>query len=250
MPKPPLYFLLLAMSLGAAHAAGAGAPARPRFDHYLLALSLAPAFCEDRPQAKRRLAQCRELTRRAAPTLSLHGLWPNNARQPHPEHCAGEAGGGFCRLPALPLPAELRGRLAYAMPGTADCLDRHEWAKHGSCSGLGPVDYVDWSIRLAGRVERALGPALRRAQGGEVSLASLLSTLRRVDPALAAATGFDCRTPRTPDPVKRRPMLTEVRVRFAVGPDGVPGRPLPLAHPGQHNSGCPGGRAWVDAPDD
>jgi ribonuclease T2 len=221
-----------------------------RFDHYLLALSLAPAFCEDRPEIKQRLGQCRILTTRPAPTLSLHGLWPNNARGRHPEYCDGKLRGRFCALDGVRLPAGLRARLAYAMPGEADCLDRHEWEKHGSCSGLPEAAYFEWSIRLAARVERALGATLKRHQGREVALATLMAALTRADPALAAATSFDCRIPRTADRAKRRAMLTGVRVRFEVVARGVPGRPLPLADAGRMNSGCPGGRAWVDAPDD
>jgi ribonuclease T2 len=32
------------------------------FDYYLLALSVAPAFCEDAPQRKQKFAQCRDLS--------------------------------------------------------------------------------------------------------------------------------------------------------------------------------------------
>lgn len=221
----------------------------PRFDHWLLALTLAPAFCEDAPAAKKKLRQCRTLVTRAAPTLSLHGLWPNAQRRPHPEFCDGKPRERFCELERVALPQGLRRQLAYRMPGEADCLDRHQWVKHGACSGLDPAAYFGASIRLAARVEAALGDTLARYQGREIQLAVLLAALRQRDPALAAATIFDCRTPRTADPAKRRATLTEVRVRFARARTGEPGQPLPLANPVQQNSGCPGGRAWIDAPE-
>ncbi len=47
----------LAVALPVAPGVGAAEPAR--FDHYLLALAVAPAFCEDDPQQKRNDAQCR-----------------------------------------------------------------------------------------------------------------------------------------------------------------------------------------------
>lgn len=225
-----------------------------RFDHYLLALSVAPAFCEDQPQRKSRFAQCRSLSAagfRATP-LTLHGLWPNRLDRKHPAYCGGGANaGGFCRLPKLDLTADTRARLGRVMPGAADCLDRYQWAKHGSCSGLAAAEYFAASAVLAERVNRAIGGEIARHMGREVDLAALREVLGRTDPALKDAVTFDCQTPRTPDPAKRRPMLREVRVHFERDPaTGAPGRPLAYTRAGHkhYNSGCPGGRAYVDTP--
>src|SRR5574340_760930 len=160
--------LMLALLL--APLAGHAGPAR--FDHYLLALSVAPAFC------------------------------------------GGDKAGTFCRLPPLHLPANIRARLGQVMPGAADCLDRYQWAKHGSCSGLAEADYFAASVALTERVNRAIGREITNHVGREVDLAGLRATLARVDPALKDAVVFDCQTPRTPDPAKRRPMLREGRVDF------------------------------------
>lgn len=224
-----------------------------RFDYYLLALSVAPAFCEDEPQHKKQFAQCRNLSEagfKALP-LTLHGLWPNRADRPHPVYCGGEVAGPFCRLPVVRLPAEARARLGRAMPATVDCLDRYQWVKHGSCSGLREVDYFAASAALTERVNRAIGGEIARHMGREVSLAALRASLARADPALKDAVTFDCSTPRTPTPAKRRPMLREVRVYFERNPaSGEPGRPLAFARAGHrhYNSGCPGGRAYIDTP--
>ena len=245
MWKGMLFALLLAPLAGCAEPA--------RFDHYLLALSVAPAFCEDEPQRKRKYAQCRALSAPAFKSvpLTLHGLWPNRTDRRHPAYCGGEAGGGFCRLPPLRLPADTRARLGRVMPATADCLDRYQWAKHGSCSGLAEADYFAASAALTERVNRAIGGEIARHMGREVDLAELRRTLARNDPALLDAVTFDCQTPRTPDPAKRRPMLREVRVHFERDPvTGAPGRPLAYARAGHrhYNSGCPGGRAYIDTP--
>ncbi len=237
--------LLLASSTGQA------APAR--FDYYLLALSVAPAFCEDEPARTRRYAQCRRLSESAfaATPLTLHGLWPNRFDRRHPAFCAGDAAGAFCRLPAIRLPADTRARLERAMPAAADCLDRHEWAKHGSCSGMREADYFAESAALVERLNRALGGELARHMGREVGLDTLRAALRRNDPALLDAVTFDCQTPRTPIRAKRRPMLREVRVTFERNPaTGAPGRPLAYTRAGHahFNSGCPGGKAYVDTP--
>lgn len=241
----------LAVVLLAAPLAGAAEPAR--FDHYLLALAMAPAFCEDDPRQKRNYAQCRTLSDAAfkAMPLTLHGLWPNRRDQRHPQWCGGERRGAFCRMPAVHLPAEARARLTRAMPATADCLDRYQWAKHGRCAGLPEADYFAAAAALTERVNRALGPELARHTGREVELSVLRAALAQRDPALLDAVGFDCRTPHASEREKRRPMLREVRVVFERSPlTGAPGKPLPIAHAGMrhYNSGCPQGRAYVDSP--
>lgn len=243
--------LALAVALLLLPLAGKAAPVR--FDYYLLALSVAPAFCEDDPARTRRYAQCRRLSDQAfvAMPLTLHGLWPNRFDRRHPAFCAGEPAGAFCRLPAVPLPAATRARLDRAMPAVADCLDRYEWAKHGSCSGMREADYFAVSVGLVERVNRALGGILARNMGREIRLDDLRAALRRNDPALLDAVTFDCATPRTPIPAKRRPMLREVRVTFERDPStGAPGRPLAYSRAGHthYNSGCSGGRAYVDTP--
>ena len=225
----------------------------PRFDYYLLALSVAPAFCEDEPQRKRTFAQCQALSGAdfTAMPLTLHGLWPNRADRRHPVYCRGEAGGAFCSLPPLRLPADTRARLGQAMPGSADCLDRYQWAKHGSCSGLSEAGYFAASTALTERVNRAIGGEIARHMGREVSLVLLREALSKTDPALKDAVTFDCRTPRTPDPAKRRPMLHEVRIYFERDPaTGAPGQPLAYTRAGarHYNSGCPQGRAYIDTP--
>lgn len=243
-----LVFVLLLAPL-----AGCAEPAR--FDYYLLALSVAPAFCEDEPQRKQAFAQCRVLSEagfRAMP-LTLHGLWPNRTDRKHPSYCGGETSGAFCRLPPLHLPAATHARLGQVMPAAADCLDRYQWAKHGSCSGLAEADYFAASVALTERVNRAIGGEIARHMGREVSLASLRETLARADPALKDAVTFDCQTPRTPDPAKRRPMLREVRIHFERDPaTGLPGQPLAYtrANVRHYNSGCPQGKAYIDMPQD
>lgn len=233
--------------------AGGAEPARVDYDHYLLALSVAPAFCEDAPQRKQEYAQCRALSAAAfaAMPLTLHGLWPNRLGRDHPAWCGDEVRGAFCSLPPLELPADLRARLARAMPATADCLDRYQWAKHGSCSGLAEADYFAASAALTERVNRAIGKEIAQHAGREISLAAVRETLSRTDPALRDAVSFDCRTPRTSDPAKRRPMLREVRIHFERDPaTGAPGQPLAYTRAGlrHYNSGCPRGRAYIDTP--
>ena len=225
----------------------------PRFDYYLLSLSLAPAFCEDEPQKKRGFAQCRALVSSVASSLplSLHGLWPNRRDGHHPQDCGGGKRGRFCSLPAVSLQTGTRARLGRAMPATPDCLDRYEWAKHGSCSGLSADNYFTVSITLTERLNQVLGAELTRHAGREVNLETLRQALAKSDPALLESVVFNCQTPRTPNPNKRHPMLTDVRVYFERNAaSSGPGGPLDYRRAGvkNFNSGCPGGWAYVDSP--
>lgn len=240
--RSALFGLALALAAGLARAAD--------FDYYVLSLSLAPAFCEMKAHSYRPPRQCAALTAasfRATP-LTLHGLWPDRRDGRHPDCAPGRVRGGFCRLPPVPVSAQLGQALDRYMPGRADCLDRHEWAKHGACTGLSAQTYFAAAMQLTQRAERALGPALAAHAGQTLPLEALRAALDRVDPALRASTQFDCRTPRG---YGRRDvsLLAEVRIYFARGADGQPSSPLPLRAIGRDfNSGCRAGRAYIDLP--
>jgi ribonuclease T2 len=85
------------------------------FDFYLMNLSWSPEFCaihDTSPECK------------AHPGFILHGLWPQNTDGTYPVFCSDEPG-----------PADPQQNLDI----TPDLsLLKHEWAKHGTCSGLGP----------------------------------------------------------------------------------------------------------------
>jgi ribonuclease T2 len=229
------------------------AAAKADYDYYLLALSLAPAFCEDALGRRQVPHQCRDLDLAdfGRQPLTLHGLWPSRRSGRHPSYCKGERDrGDMCDQTPVTLPADLSARLRQLMPGTADCLERHEWARHGSCSALSMAQYFDEAVKLAARANRAMGAVLARHVGREVGLDAVRAALASRDPALLDAVVFDCRTPRSKHPARRRPMLREVRVYFKARPDGRVGEPMRFRDAGvkHFNSGCPAGRAYVDAP--
>ncbi len=150
--------------------------------HYILALSWQPAFCASntgRPE-------CQQLDGDdfAATNLTLHGLWPNAAVDAeNPFYCAAAASyrdadetGDWCALPETGADQATQSDLAQTMPGSASCLDRHEWIKHGSCTGLGGDAYFDASVRLVREVEATrLSKVLRAGIGKLVSRRGLLS---------------------------------------------------------------------------
>jgi ribonuclease T2 len=95
------------------------------FDFYVLALSWSSGFCETSGDRKGK-AQC---DIGSGHGFVVHGLWPQNERG-YPSNC-----GAFNR--SVPRSAMEIARPIFPDEGLA----RHEWAKHGTCSGLDPSAY-------------------------------------------------------------------------------------------------------------
>ncbi len=95
------------------------------FDFYVLSLSWSPGFCET-PAAANAHGQCDS---GANLGFVVHGLWPQYSRG-FPSDC-----GPAARSPSRVALENARG--LYPSEGLA----RHEWAKHGTCSGKSPTDY-------------------------------------------------------------------------------------------------------------
>lgn len=137
-----------------------------RFDFYLLALTWSPSYCAAEG-GTRDDAQC-ENGRRYG--FLVHGLWPQYERG-YPEDCSS----GF-----TPSKADIRS-LSDLMP--AEGLIRHEWRKHGTCSGLSPADYLK-TIRTAREAVR-IPPAFQTIDAYKmVSPAELEAAFVAANPGL------------------------------------------------------------------
>lgn len=129
----------------------------PRPSRLLLALSWQPAFCEGRPDA----VECRTQTaaRHDADHLSLHGLWPQPRGLEYcgvsPRDRATDERRRWDALPPVALQADTASRLARLMPGAASGLERHEWLRHGSCSGADAEQYYRTALALLDQVNRS-----------------------------------------------------------------------------------------------
>lgn len=143
----------------------------------LLAINWQPAFCESQPDK----TECRTQTagRFDASHFSLHGLWPE---PPSLKYCnvpatdrATDERRRWQDLPPLDLQDATRRRLAQAMPGTASALERHEWIKHGSCSGMDPDSYFQTALALLEQVNQSL---LRKIVAGRMGKTVAASQLR------------------------------------------------------------------------
>jgi ribonuclease T2 len=95
------------------------------FDYYLLTLSWAPEFCATNSSG-RSSAECATNKHMG---LVVHGLWPQDNDGKWPESCASTP----------PVSSATVDHMMPIMPGGS--LIQHEWAKHGTCSGLSVQDY-------------------------------------------------------------------------------------------------------------
>ncbi|MCM2294187.1 ribonuclease T2 [Allorhizobium sp. BGMRC 0089] len=114
----------------------------------LLAASWEPAFCEGKsgkPECKSQTAD-----RFDASHFSLHGLWPMRKDYCNVSKADIEADktGRWDDLPAVTLSAETEKALEKVMPGTQSGLQKHEWLRHGTCTGLSQEDYFKSAISL------------------------------------------------------------------------------------------------------
>lgn len=162
---------LLAVMLSAAgsawarHRSHANEAASGDFAYYLLSLSWSPAFCLASPGAD----ECSGPRRLG---FIVHGLWPQYERG-WPEHC------DFRR----PVPDDVVQSIADMMP--ARNLVYHEWAAHGTCSGLEPAAFFALVRRAYSNVsipQELSAPV----QALEKPPAAIADAFLRVNPRLSA----------------------------------------------------------------
>jgi ribonuclease T2 len=114
----------------------------------ILGVSWHSGFCETRSS----LPECRSQNPQQvdARQFSLHGLW-----QMRKSYCgvpdalkSQDKARKWLAMPELTLDPDLKVELATAMPGALSGLDRHEWIKHGTCSGDVASGYYSKALRL------------------------------------------------------------------------------------------------------
>lgn len=149
------------VALGCGHRVEACEPPpgpTPAAAEYVLAASWQPAFCE----SHRSKPECRSETaeRFDATHLALHGLWPQPESKAwcgvSPDLRTADKKGHWGDLPPVELSAETRAKLEAVMPGTQSDLERHEWLRHGTCSGARPDAYFAAALALMNELD--IGP--------------------------------------------------------------------------------------------
>ncbi len=108
------------------------------FDYYLLSLSWAPAFCAQGDAAARSPQEC---TPGRMTGFVVHGLWPQTNAGRGPESCAR----------ATRVPRSVVDYVIRYMPSPG--LIQHEWATHGTCTGLMPAEYFGAVVETRAAVQ-------------------------------------------------------------------------------------------------
>jgi|SRR5271166_4778680 len=121
----PLLLVVCLSLAGTGFAKKKKKPAPTDFDYYLLTLSWAPEFCATNPQGKTS-AECDPKKHMG---LVVHGLWPQYNDGKWPQDCS----------TTPPVAKATVNHMLPIMPGAQ--LIQHEWAKHGTCTGLTVNDY-------------------------------------------------------------------------------------------------------------
>jgi ribonuclease T2 len=106
--------------------AAAGGNAPGNFDFYVISLSWAPGFCAT-PAGSKDPGECSPQRHFA---FVLHGLWPQFEQNGSPENCSNET-----------VDDAIVQSMLNIMPSPS--LVKHEWSKHGTCSGLSPKEYFE-----------------------------------------------------------------------------------------------------------
>ncbi|POM81090.1 Ribonuclease [Phytophthora palmivora] len=118
------------------------------FDMYILAQSWQPAFCFGKEQ---QYPGCRAPQSYWRSHLTLHGLWPELAGSQPPSFCSSEAFDADLIERELGIDTLHQYwpdvKYSEASPQYADFW-KHEWTRHGTCSGLKQVDYFTHAINL------------------------------------------------------------------------------------------------------
>ena len=107
------------------------------FDYYLLNLSWAPAYCA----ANSGNAASSECDPAHHFGFVVHGLWPEDNNGGYPQNCGS----------ASPVSQSIVQHMLTIMPSQS--LIQHEWAKHGTCTGLSAQDYFNQIETAFGKVQ-------------------------------------------------------------------------------------------------
>jgi len=160
---------MLAATLFALPATAQGRGEPGRFDYYVLSLSWSPQHCATKGSDDPR--QC-GVGRRYG--FIVHGLWPQYEQGGYP---------AYCRSRETPT-RDTVDRIIGVMP--SENLIRHQWTKHGACSGLPPSRYFNVTSQAFSSI--AMPDFYRRPTGAlSRSVAQLKAELMASNPLLPAS---------------------------------------------------------------
>ncbi|MDB5554973.1 MAG: ribonuclease, family [Rhizobium sp.] len=121
----------------------------------ILGVSWQPGFCETSPKTPECTGQTAD--RVDARLFSLNGLWTSRKVYCGVDGALKEQDKkkNWLDMPELSLDDSVKLELAKAMPGTASGFDRHQWVKHGTCSGYVADEYYGRALKLLAALNRS-----------------------------------------------------------------------------------------------
>lgn len=126
----------------------------------ILGVSWQPGFCETRPKTPECAGQTAD--RVDATRFSLNGLWKSRKTYCGVDGVLKEQDKKkqWLDMPELALDDGVKLELAKAMPGVASGFDRHQWVKHGTCSGYVADEYYGRALKLLAALNQSEVQAL------------------------------------------------------------------------------------------
>jgi len=215
--------------LTAAKPSGSVAPT-----HFVLSISWEPGFCAGHDSKTECAAETP--TSFDATHFTLHGLWPDPR-----EYCgvasadiAADKAGHWDALPAVDLTDATRAHLSEAMPGTQSLLERHEWLKHGTCTGATADAYFGRALTFLDAVNAS---PIRMLVAGNVGRDVSLNDLRSAfDQAFGKGAGQRIRLSCPRQNGER--LITEITVGLEGDVMGSADLPTLIAAASPTNGGC------------
>ncbi|MGW8169452.1 MAG: ribonuclease T2 family protein [Sulfurovaceae bacterium] len=178
---------------------------------FILSLSWHDAFCETHRGKK----ECkRNMFGNKKHGFVLHGLWP----QPKSRAYCGvdkktvgmDRNKQWSRLPELGLPQKTKQELYDVMPAVASGLEKHEWIKHGTCSGMSKDKYFTKSVNYTKQFNSSALAAFINANRGK---RVILKDIRKM-----ADRSFGMQSGERVEMVCSGVLMTEIRL--SLGNDG------------------------------
>lgn len=163
-----LCILLSGLVLGQSRKHNASTPGD--FSFYMLVLSYAPDFCDQAGGNK----DPRECGAGRHVGFVVHGMWPENDTSRGPENCG----------PASPVSQAIIQLTLNYIPTPS--LIQHEWATHGTCSGMAAADYFA-ALRKARDSVNITADLNQPSQKIQLSPAQIESKLAAANPSFPRA---------------------------------------------------------------
>jgi ribonuclease T2 len=206
------------------------------FELYIMSMSYQPEFChkhEDFPG-------CRKPENFWKSHLTIHGMWPEFKDGTWPQFCTTEELDNATIAPLLPLMEHLWPNVKALQPTAQHFFDfwKHEWSKHGTCSGLTQLQYFDAALHHFVDTPSIIADNY----GGTINKADLLQAYK--------SNTTDDGDDDVGDVIlacQAKHWLSEVRICIGVTPNGAPTHRVPCPASVVSDKSCVGDEIRIAA---